>query len=106
MLEENKRVSDLNLQMRNRISACLVAGCLVMLVLTPLVRELIYAVPALLVTLVILNLDFYKFLLHRRGLCFAVPAFFMHVLYYFYSGLAFVLCWSRYRLSTRKRARA
>ena len=41
------------------------------------------------VLLVALNLDFYRFLLHRRGLLFAVLSFFMHMLYYFYSGLAF-----------------
>lgn len=106
MLEKSQRVSDLNLQMRNRVSSCLVGGCLLMLALTPFVRGLLYAVPALLVTLVILNLDFYEFLLQRKGPGFTVQAFFMHVLYYFYSGLTFVLCWGLHRLSTRKRTRS
>jgi hypothetical protein len=106
MQEKNQRVSDLNLQVRSRVSSCLVGGCLVMLTLTPLVRQLVYTVPALLVTLVILNLDFYKFLLYRKGLGFTVPAFVMHVLYYFYSGLTFVLCWTLHRISTRKQTRS
>jgi hypothetical protein len=55
---------------------------------------------------VALNLDFYRFLFHKRGLSFVVLTFFMHMLYYFYSGLTFVLYWSLYRLSTRKRTRS
>jgi hypothetical protein len=66
----------------------------------------LYGVAFLAFTLVVLNLDFYRFLFRKRGLTFAVLSFFMHTLYYLYSGLTFVLCWSLYHLSTRKRTRS
>ena len=104
MLERNQVVSDLNLQLRSRISSCLVGLCVVLLALSPVAKGLLWAVPAILVAIVVLNADFYRFLLHRKGPGFTLAAFFMHLLYYFYSGLAFVLCWSLFRLSRRKRA--
>lgn len=106
MLETDQIGGDLNLQSRSKASACLVGLLTVMLGLAVFRRGFLYGVALLAVILVALNLDFYRFLFHKRGLSFAVLSCFMHTLYYFYSGLTFVLCWSLYRLSIRKRTRS
>lgn len=106
MLERNEVAGDLNLQLRSKVSACLVGLLFVTLGLGLFQKAFLYGAALIAVTLIALNLDFYRFLFCKRGPFFAVPAFFMHVLYYFYSGLTFVLCWSLYRLSTRKRTRS
>jgi hypothetical protein len=41
----------------------------------------------------ILNHKLYRFFYHRKGLIFAILAFPLHLLYYFYSAATFVLCW-------------
>jgi len=103
MLETDQIVDDLNLQWRNKASACLAGLLFVMLGLALFRREFLYGVALLTVILVALNLDFYKFMFRKRGLTFAVLSFFMHILYYFYSGLTFVLCWTVHTFSGKKR---
>ncbi len=103
MLETDHIVDDLNLQWRNKASACLAGLLFVMLGLAFFRREFLYGVALLTVILVVLNLDFYRFLFHRRGLVFTVLSFFMHMLYYLYSGFTFVLCWTFHAFSGRKR---
>ena len=106
MLETDHIVDDLNLQSRSKASACLAGLLFVMLGLALFRGGFLYGVAFLAAILVALNLDFYRFLFRKRGLTFAVLSFFMHTLYYFYSGLTFVLCWSLCHLSTRKRTRS
>lgn len=103
MLETDQIGGDLNLQWRNKASACLAGLLFVMLGLALFRREFLYGAALLTVILVVLNLNFYRFMFHRRGLLFAVLSFFMHILYYLYSGLAFVLCWTFHTFSGRKR---
>jgi glycosyltransferase involved in cell wall biosynthesis len=106
MLEKGEIPRDLNLQFRSRASACLVGLLILLLALAPFVKQSLYGALALLVLLVVLNLPFCRFMFEKRGPAFAVAAFFMHLLYYFYSGLAFVLCWARNALSEKGRARS
>jgi glycosyltransferase involved in cell wall biosynthesis len=94
IVERDQVVNDLNLQGRSKASACLAGLLLVTLGLALFRAESLYGAALLVVILVVLNLDFYRFLFHRRGLFFSVLSFFMHMLYYLYSGLAFVLCWT------------
>jgi len=103
MLEENRIVDDLNLQPRSKASACLVGILLVTLASGLFIRQSLYVSVVLLPVLVILNLDFYKFLLRRKGPGFVIPAFFIHLLYYAYSGLTFLICWTLHGLSGKKR---
>jgi hypothetical protein len=65
--------------------------------------ESLYGAGLLAALLVVLNLDFYRFLFRKKGLFFAVLSFFMHMLYYIYSGLAFVLCWTVHVFSGKNR---
>jgi len=102
MLETDQIPSDLNLQLRSKISTGLLGLLFVTLGMALFRREFLYGTVVLAVLLVGLNLDFYRFLFHRRGLFFAVLSFFMHMLYYFYSGLAFLSCWTIHAFSTRR----
>jgi glycosyltransferase involved in cell wall biosynthesis len=103
MLETDQIVDDLNLQWRSKASACLAGLLFVMLGLALFRGEFLYGAALLAVILVVLNLDFYRFLFHRRGLVFTALSFFMHILYYIYSGLSFVLCWTIHAFSGKKR---
>jgi GT2 family glycosyltransferase len=103
MLERGSVPPDLNLRTHHRISAALV----LLLLLTALVSPFIPArgIPALPVTfallvvgLLLLNRDFYGFLLRSRGLWFTLRAIPLHWLYYFYSSVTFVLVNLAFRL--------
>jgi GT2 family glycosyltransferase len=99
VLENRVIVKDLNLQIRDRISAGLV-GLLVMALAVSLFKpQLLFGAPPLVALLIALNHNLYSFFLNRRGLKFAVLAFPLQLLYYLYSGVAFVLCWCRYVIS-------
>ncbi len=102
ILEKGRVVDDLNLQWRSRISAFASGLLLLTLALAPLHRHFLFGSALLLVVLIALNLDFYRFLARRSGVLFVVPSFFMHVLYYLYSGTTFLACWTFHALSGRK----
>jgi len=103
MLETDQIVDDLNLQWRSKASACLAGLLFIVLWLAIFRGECLYVAALLTVILVALNLDFYRFMFRKRGLTFAVLSFFMHMLYYSYSGLTFVLCWTVHAFSGKKR---
>jgi len=103
IVKSDQVVNDLNLQWRSKASACLAGLLLVTLGLALFRREFLYGVALLAVILVVLNLDFYRFLFRKRGLPFAALSFFMHMLYYVYSGLTFVWCWTVHAFSGKKR---
>jgi GT2 family glycosyltransferase len=105
IFERDQVVSDLNLAWRSRASACLAGLLAVTLGLALLEKAFLCGAVLLTVILVVLNLDFYRFLFRKRGLAFAVLSFFMHMLYYLYSGLTFVLCWAAHAFSERKRTK-
>ena len=102
MLEKNEIVSDLNLQLRSQISSCLVGLLILLLILTPWVNEFLYGALLVAALIAVLNLRFYRFMYQKRGLVFSLLSFLMHLFYYFYSGLTFVLCWAAHLLSGRK----
>ena len=105
MLENNEVVSDLNLQLRSKISSCLVGLLILMLVLAPLINEFLCGALMVVALIVVLNLGLYRFMFQNWGLGFALLAFLMHLFYYFYSGLTFVLCWTAHLFSGKKQTR-
>ncbi len=105
VLETNQFPDDLNLRLRSRVSTGLVGLLFVTLGLALFRKEFLYGTVVLVALLAALNLDFYRFLFYRRGLLFAVLSFFMHMLYYSYSGLAFAFCWAIHILSAGKKER-
>ncbi len=101
-------VNDLNLQTTDRISAGLVGLSLLILPFSILKPWLLLLVVVLLALIPLLNHKLYRFFYHQKGLAFTMLAFPMHLLYYVYSSLTFVLCWFghffRYRLMGRRLA--
>jgi glycosyltransferase involved in cell wall biosynthesis len=93
LLLSNKanRINDLNLDTSSRLSV--VASYSLILCLLGCIFNLIAIFPSLvlLVFLLYLNWDVYRFFYQKRGLIFAIKVIPLHWLYYLYGGLAFVL---------------
>jgi GT2 family glycosyltransferase len=91
---------DLNLRVRERVSAALVGLSSALLALSyfperPAVSAALLACAVAAVAVVfLLNLRLFRFFRERRGAAFALAAFGMLLLYYFYSGAVFALCYS------------
>ena len=91
MLAGGERQRELNVNLTGRWSVLLLtvfaAACALLLV------DPAWALPALaaLLTIIILNLEVYRFFWHQRGWAFAVRAVPLHLLYYGYSALAFAV---------------
>lgn len=102
VVELRRTTNDLNLQMRERLSACVV-GLFLATTLFGLVKPTLFAVAAgwLLIYLAV-NRAWYLFLLKRRGPSFTLAALPMDLLYYSYSGAIFVFYWSRHLLAGRR----
>jgi glycosyltransferase involved in cell wall biosynthesis len=98
ILESKGMVNDLNLQTSQKISASLVALLVLLVPLTFYMPEIIYGIIFLLLTIFAINKNFFIFLFQRKGLIFIFPAFIVHLFYYFYSGLTFVMCWGLYKI--------
>jgi glycosyltransferase involved in cell wall biosynthesis len=116
ILERGFIPTDLNLQWNHRVSAVLVWTALV-LALAAIGspdewRWVLLATAALsLGALAWLNREFCLWLARQRGLWFALGAFWLHGLYYAYSGATFVYTWLHHRLfgrfaSERRRSRS
>ncbi|MBA3242708.1 MAG: glycosyltransferase family 2 protein [Acidobacteria bacterium] len=106
-------IDDLNLRVRERISAALVGLALVLLALSCFTAftaftafntftgatlnafsaALLAGAAAALASVFLLNLRLFRFFRERRGNAFAAASFVMLVLYYFYSGTVFALCY-------------
>lgn len=95
--------ADLNLRWSHRLSAVL-SGLLAAALLflgfghrrfygVPAVAVAIIALVLLLIQLIPLDGRFYRFLLQRRGALFVLRVLPVHLLYYFYSGVTFCVCW-------------
>ncbi|HLA09617.1 MAG TPA: glycosyltransferase family A protein [Pyrinomonadaceae bacterium] len=97
ILESENMVNDLNLQTSDRISAGLVALSLLILPFSIFAPQLLLLIVGLLALVPLLNYKLYLFFFHRKGLTFAILAFPLHLLYYLYSGVTFVLCWCRHQ---------
>jgi len=98
MLESQEMVSDLNLQISQKISAGLVGLIIVMIFLSLHNPSLIYLIPFLLASVLIINYKLFRFFLKCNGIKFTLLAFAMHLLYFFYSGASFLIFWLRHKL--------
>lgn len=88
--------NDLNLHTKDRISAGLLGLALLIVPFTILKPQLWFLITLLLATIPILNHKLYRFFLDRKGLVFAILVLPLHLLYYFYSSLTFIVCWFRH----------
>lgn len=101
VLEDDGMIDDLNLRVADRVSAALTGLAVVSLALSVFSTALLPAAPAALAALAavfLLNFRFYSFFQQRRGHWFAIGAFAMLTLYYFYSGTVFTYCYGAHVL--------
>ena len=96
IFESKGMVNDLNLQTTDRLSAGLLGLSLLILPFSVLKPQLLLLIVVLLAIIPILNHKLYRFFFHRKGLAFAMLAFPLHLLYYLYSAVTFLLCWFTY----------
>jgi hypothetical protein len=99
LLKTRSFTKDLNLQTHNRVSVVLVYLVLLAVLLSFFWPWMWASVLPLLGFLVFLNWGLYQFFAEKRGFLFALKAFPMHLLYYFYNGVSFWLGVLQYRLS-------
>jgi GT2 family glycosyltransferase len=92
MLENREIINDLNLQTSHRISAGLTGLSTGMLPFMFFEPRLLIVILLLLAAIVLLNRKLYSFFMQQRGLIFTLMAFPLHLLYYLYSGITFVIC--------------
>jgi len=83
--------NDLNLSVASRLSVVTIFTMIAVLLGSLLNAYLLWFVPVGVVALLWLNWDVYRFFYQKRGFVFALRSVGMHWLYYFYSGLAFML---------------
>lgn len=98
IFENKSMLNDLNLQTTDRISAGLLALSLLLLPFSVFKPQLLLLIVLLLAMIAILNHKLYRFFFQRKGLGFAILAFPLHLLYYLYSAITFVVCWFTYKL--------
>jgi hypothetical protein len=91
-------INDLNLRVRERACAALVAAAALLLALAcfaraPYASPLAGASALALTTVFVLNFKLFRFLAARRGAAFAAASFPLLALYYFYGGAVFAFCY-------------
>lgn len=91
ILRQGKMPSDLNLGWSSRLSVVLVYLFLLSLVACWWQWELFIFAAVICIVLVSVNAAAYRFFVEKRGVLFTFGVLFWHWLYYFYSGLAFVV---------------
>ncbi|MGB3297009.1 MAG: glycosyltransferase family 2 protein [Phormidesmis sp.] len=98
--------SDLNLKWNSRISVMLVYGLLLCALIAPWWHSALIIAALLGVALTFVNLPVYRFFRQKRGWLFALKAVPWHWLYFFYSGLAYVVMRARHQLFTQRLGRS
>lgn len=92
--------NDLNLQWSSRVSVMLVYGLLASLAIGFWWIPMWFIVLGCMIALLTLNYSVYRFFYQRKGLLFTLMLIPWHWLYYFYSGLAFVVGMIRFYFSS------
>lgn len=92
---------NLNVKSSQKISAVLAGLVLSFLPFVVWHWWFIFASIACLIALVVINNDFYKFFLKRKGFFFTLGVLPMHLLYFLYSSLAFVYSWFNVKILHR-----
>lgn len=91
ILREGKFLNDLNVTVSNRLSVIMVYLLVAAVLAMPFVSGLSPFALLLVSTLLAVNFDLYRFFTARHGLWFCARAVLCHWLYFFYSGMAFLI---------------
>lgn len=98
ILTSRGMINDLNLKTSDRLSAGLVGLCVALFPFVFWKPFLLVVIVFLLLAILYLNRNIFRFFAWKKGIIFAALAFPWQFLYFFYSGLTFVFCWFRYAL--------
>lgn len=98
LLTSQGLINDLNLKTSDRLSAVLVGLCVGLLPFVFLKPLILAAIFVLLLVILYLNRKIFGFFVRKKGVLFAALAFPWQLLYFFYSGFTFVVCWFMYAL--------
>lgn len=98
ILESEEMVSDLNLQISQKVSTILVGLAIMVIVFSFYLPVLLYLIPLLLGAVLVLNYKLFRFFLRLNGFLFTFKSFPIHLLYFLYSGVTFCICWSLHKL--------
>ncbi len=99
ILKEGRFIDDLNIDLASRLSVICTFLLLASLLGTLLNPWLFIPAIVCMMGLLLINRDLYRFFHKKRGLCFAVKTIPWHWAYFFYSGLAFGLGFTKYRIN-------
>ncbi len=92
MLRDKSIVNDLNVSMSQRLSVFLVYLLLfTAIVFAGFFKELLFLPALIFLSILVINIDLYRFFIQKRDFSFAAMAIPFHFLYYYYSGLSFFL---------------
>jgi glycosyltransferase involved in cell wall biosynthesis len=91
ILRDRVFTGDLNLQIHNRVSVVATYGLLLSLAISLFQPQGLVATLGLVLLLLILNFDLYRFFYDKRGLAFSFRVIPLHWLYYFYNAISFGL---------------
>lgn len=91
ILRDRVFTGDLNLQTHNRVSVVATYGLLLSLAISLFQPQGLIVTLGLVLLLLILNLDLYRFFYDKRGLAFSLRVIPLHWLYYFYNAISFGL---------------
>ncbi|MBD3383812.1 glycosyltransferase [candidate division KSB1 bacterium] len=99
MLQNRRFQNDLNVSKGQRLCVSLVFSLVLLFFLPPLCG-LFYAFFVIL-AVILFNLKLYRFFLNKRGMVFSIKALFLHLLYYLYSGISFLIGNVQYHILRR-----
>ncbi|MGQ0720461.1 MAG: glycosyltransferase family 2 protein [Candidatus Eiseniibacteriota bacterium] len=94
-------VPDLNLRWQGKASVAASVLLVLLLVASLLEPRTLAAAAAVGVLLLVLNLDFYRFFLRKRGLLFMLASVPLHWFYFAYCAVAYAMGQARFRLARR-----
>ena len=97
ILNEGRFIDDLNLKVSNRMSVMLINILLATLLITLRFHWLTVICAVIMIALLGLNWELYRFFYRKRGFAFALMTIPWHWLYFFYSGLAFLFGFIRHQ---------
>ena len=98
ILKEGRIIDDLNLKWSSRISVMAVFILPLTIIGSMFTPWLLILSTFILAVVFGLNWDLYRFFKDKRGLCFAVKTIPWHWFYFFYSGLAFSIGFTKYKI--------
>jgi len=98
ILEGGEAPNDLNLKLGQRLSGLLVLSACLLALFSVLWFELVTLAAVVLMGVIALNRDLYKFFWKQRGLFFAAACVPLHLLYYLYSTMSFLYVWIGFQL--------